>query len=188
MEIENVSFEYECGKPIISNFSLCLPLGARVALMGESGRGKTTLVRLMLGLIRPTEGKIEYDEGEKLSVVFQEDRLLPWVNALQNVAVVSNVDAAAAALDEMELAGAANMLPGELSGGMQRRVAIARALAFGGNVLLLDEPFKGLDDELKRRVASVIDSYAVKNGASIVLVTHDANDACICGCTQTIRM
>ncbi len=188
MELRSVRFEYESGCPIIDGLDLSLPLGSRMAVMGESGRGKTTLVRLMLGLARPTSGVILFEENEKPAAVFQEDRLLPWLTALQNVAIVSDTETAHGMLELMELTDAKNKRPKELSGGMQRRVAIARALAFGGNVLVLDEPFKGLDRDLKARVAGRLSDHAAFSGATIVLITHDVTDAALCGCNEMLYM
>lgn len=189
MEIKNVSFSYG-DKPVIENLSFSLSDGRRVAVMGESGRGKTTLLRLLAGFIEPTSGSILREEGEVPSVVFQEDRLLPWFTAVRNVSEVAAGKGGRAyaeeLLREMELGDALDKLPKELSGGMQRRVAIARALAFGGSPLLLDEPFKGLDPELKERVAEKILKRAGK--VPILLITHDEHEAELMKCGEMIRL
>ena len=187
MELKNVYFSYE-NEPVINGFSLKLEGGRRVAVMGGSGKGKTTLLRLMLGLIAPDSGEVIMDAGERPSVVFQEDRLLPWFTAERNVEEVRREGSPEARelLRDMELEEAANKLPKELSGGMQRRVAIARALAFRGDPLLLDEPFKGLDPDLRERVAGVILKRA--GNASILLVTHDEREAELLRCEELIRL
>ena len=189
MEVKNVSFSYG-EKDVIKNLSFSLSNGRHIAVMGESGRGKTTLMRLLLGLIEPTEGEILRGVGERPSVVFQEDRLLPWFTAERNVSEVwdrANCPASPSELlDEMELSDAKGTLPKELSGGMQRRVAIARALAYGGDPLLLDEPFKGLDTELRERIAKRVLERA--GNASILLVTHDEREAELMECDEIFRL
>ena len=188
MEIRNVSFSYG-DKPVIENLSLSLSGGRRVCVMGESGRGKTTLLKLILGLIAPQSGEIVLEDGERPSVVFQEDRLLPWFTVERNVSEVMSggtADQAMELIRDMELEDSAGKLPKELSGGMQRRVAIARALAFGGSPLLLDEPFKGLDTELRERVAGRI--LERSRGASILLVSHDDKEAELLQCDEIIRL
>lgn len=185
MELKNVYFSYE-NEPILKGISFELSEGKRVAVMGSSGKGKTTLMKLMLGMLKPESGEIVLRGGERPSVVFQEDRLLPWFTAERNIAEVRREGAPTAEelLRDMELTDAAKKLPKELSGGMQRRVAIARALAFGGDPLLLDEPFKGLDPEMRERIAKKIIERS--NGASILLITHDEREAELLGCEERI--
>ena len=186
MEINNVSFSYGDVK-VIDGFSLSLPKGRRVCVMGESGRGKTTLVKLMLGLLKPDSGEVVTEPGERPSAVFQEDRLLPWYSVKKNVEIVSDGHADIdRLLEDMEIGEHKNKLPKELSGGQQRRVAIARALAFGGEPILLDEPFKGLDADMRERIAKKVLEYA--GGASILLITHDEKDAEILECDEINRL
>ena len=186
MEVKNLTFNYG-EKSMIEKLSFSLTHGRHIAVMGVSGRGKTTLLRLLLGLIEPQEGEIIRGEGERPAVVFQEDRLLPWFTALKNVELVSNnAGEALSLLCDMELGDAADKLPKELSGGMQRRVAIARALAFKGDPLLLDEPFKGLDPDMRERIAGKILEHA--KGASILLITHDEKEAELLNCDEIIRL
>ena len=175
MELKNVYFSYE-NEPVIEGLSLTLSGGRRIAVMGGSGKGKTTLLRLMLGLIAPDSGEVIMDAGERPSVVFQEDRLLSWFTAERNVEEVRREGSPSARelLRDMELEEAAGKLPKELSGGMQRRVAIARALAFRGDPLLLDEPFKGLDETLKAKVASYVACCA--KGKTVIFITHDISE------------
>lgn len=169
---ENVTAGYE-GHTIFQNMNLQFPDYPCIALMGPSGFGKTTLLRLLAGLMAPESGKITGNEG-KISFLFQEDRLLPWETALKNVALCSDEQTAYHLLKQMEIEDV-HQYPGEMSGGMQRRVAIARALAFGGELLLMDEPFKGLDEGLKKRVADVIKQHAPR----IVMTTHDVQEAAL---------
>ncbi|MBR1584902.1 MAG: ABC transporter ATP-binding protein [Clostridia bacterium] len=161
-------------KTVLRDLSLTLPDTGRVAVMAPSGYGKTTLLRVLAGLLPVQSGSVTGLVGKKIALMFQEDRLLPWLTAEKNVEIVSDRAAADHWLAALEIE-AGDQLPAALSGGMQRRVALARALAFGGDVLLLDEPFKGLDEALKKRVAE-----RIKNAAPlIVLSVHDPAEAAL---------
>ena len=196
LSVKNLTFSYinsETGQPeapVLRDFSLELAQGEAVAVMGESGSGKTTLTRLLLGLEKPVSGTIQGLEGKRVAAVFQEDRLLPWFSARKNVAAVLTCGREEAAaltdrvLEEVELSEAADKPIRELSGGMQRRAAIARALAFGGDLLILDEPLKGLDDELKKRVASRIKAHF----STLLLITHSEEEAELFGCGRIVRL
>lgn len=169
ISMKNLSFAYG-DTPILEDITWCLPDKGIVCLWGPSGCGKTTLLRLLAGLEQPYEGVV--DGAERVSVVFQEDRLLPWMTALQNVTVVGAE--AAAAYDLLMSMGLTEeetvALPCQLSGGQQRRVALARALATDSDLLLLDEPFNGLDEDTWHNVVPQILAYA--QCKPVVLVTH----------------
>jgi len=159
-------------RTVFKDLNLSLPSSGRIALMGESGRGKTTLLRLLGGLMKPQSGTISGLEKKKTAFLFQEDRLLPWRSALENAALGGSREKAAHWLKQLEIENM-NARPSALSGGMQRRVALARALAFEGDVLLMDEPFKGLDEELRSRVIGLIRDSA----PLIIFTTHDEEEA-----------
>ena len=172
-------------KTVLENCSLSVPDGARVALMGPSGCGKTTLLRVALGLHSPDSGAVE-NAFSRPAAVFQEPRLLPWRSALENVNLVlsdgpDTESAARAWLEKVELNDAAELFPAELSGGMQQRLSLARALAYGPDLLVLDEPFKGLDEALRGRMLALIASAAAANCA-ILLATHSEEEASALGC------
>lgn len=162
------------GKQVFSDFSYTLSLQGITALMGPSGCGKTTLLRLLCGLESPDSGTIS-GVPETYTFLFQENRLLPWASALENVALVSDAETAKNILCKVGLAEDLQALPSTLSGGMQRRVALARALAHKSPVLLLDEPFKGLDADLCREMIALLRQEAQTR--PIVFVTHSLQEA-----------
>ena len=171
-------------KTVLRNCSLSLPDGARVALMGPSGCGKTTLLRVALGLHSPDSGTVE-NGFSRSAAMFQEPRLLPWRSAMENVNLVlsdgpDTESAARAWLEKVELGEDAELFPGEMSGGMQQRLSLARALAYGPDLLVLDEPFKGLDEALRSRMISLISCSAVN--CAILLATHSEEEAVALGC------
>ena len=184
IELKNVVCSYD-GRPVLNGLDLTLPEAGAVAVTGPSGTGKTTLLRLLAGLILPASGTVEGLSGKRVAMVFQEDRLLPWRTALENVALFCKDEAPAReALAKLELEAALDKRPNELSGGMRRRVALARALCYGGDILILDEPFKGLDDALKLRVAEAVRGVFPLT----VLATHDMGEAGLLGCTERVEL
>lgn len=161
---------------VLSDFSLDLPVGQVSCLMGPSGSGKTTLLNLLMGLIVPDSGSVQTIRPQ--SVVFQEDRLLPALTGLGNLRLITGAGQDAGLLrllGELGLAGEGHKPVRDFSGGMRRRVAIARALAADYELLLLDEPFKGLDADTRARTAEVIRRHS--QGKTVVLVTHDPYEA-----------
>lgn len=184
IEVHDLTVTYD-GHDVLHNVTLTVPDGAHIALMGPSGCGKTTLLRVLAGLRAPDGGSVRVSPG-RMACVFQTPRLLPWRTAAENVnAVLSDraqtMPQARAWLERLELGEAAEQYPAALSGGMQQRVAIARALAYDAPVLLLDEPFRGLDAALRARVTACI--AAETQGRTLVLATHDPADADALGCT-----
>ena len=161
---------------VFEHFSLTIPSGERVCLMGASGCGKTTAIRLLAGLERPDAGRV-IREGA-LSMVFQEDRLLSSLTPAGNLRFVAGKAKPGemdALLTRLGLGDSLHKPVRELSGGMRRRVAIARALIVPFDVLLLDEPFKGLDVDTRSQTARVIMDEA--KGKTILLVAHDKAEA-----------
>ena len=175
IEISHVTAGYG-EKRVFEDLCLRLPEGGAVALMAPSGYGKTTLLKLLAGLLIPQKGTVSGLENRKIAFLFQEDRLLPWLTAEKNVEIVSDERTAREWLEKMEIPEA-GVLPREMSGGMQRRVALARAMAFGGDVLLLDEPFKGLDEALRARIAGRIRGQRKLT----ILSVHDPEEADLMG-------
>ena len=180
--LTDVSFRYG-DKTVCEGVTWHLPERGVVCLWGPSGCGKTTLLRLLAGLLRPTAGEVRVPE--KTAVVFQEDRLLPWCSALENVALpTGDCDAAAAMLDRMGLTALRDKLPSQLSGGEQRRVALARALVMPSELLLLDEPFTGMDEETRNATVPLISARAAD--VPVVLVTHIPEEAQMLGARKIL--
>lgn len=163
------------GKPVLTGVTFRAAPGEHIALMGPSGCGKTSLLRLAAGLISPTAGTVERG-ARRPAYAFQEPRLLPWLTAAENVNAVlegtaASMPAALRWLDAVGLAGAADRFPRELSGGMAQRVNLARALARDGDLLLLDEPLKELDEALREDILSLLERCAA--GRTLLITTHD---------------
>ena len=182
--LENVTKSFG-EKKVLQNFSLQIPKGSSVCLVGESGAGKTTLVRLILGLITPDSGRIE-GVPSKCSAVFQEDRLCESFSAVRNICIATGVDKAAAAeaLGRLGIDGAdaAGKPVSTFSGGMKRRVAIARALLAESELLVMDEPFKGLDRENMVKTAEYIRERS--KGKALLMVSHSEEEIELLGCVK----
>lgn len=166
------------GKQVLDHITLDFSIGEAHCVMAPSGYGKTTLLNIMMGLETADSGTISGLERHRLAPVFQEDRLCENLSVGANLRLTSRERIAE---QDMEDCLAALMLPGclhnpvrELSGGMKRRVAIARALLCGRDILLMDEPFRGLDWECKEQVILYIKRVAF--GKTIVCVTHDEEE------------
>jgi sulfonate transport system ATP-binding protein len=164
---------------IIRNLNLRIERGEFVALLGESGCGKTTLLRALAGLDSVQGGRIV--APRRPAVVFQEHRLLPWDNLERNVSLGLHVpDAqarAAAALAEVGLGNRLHDWPRNLSGGQAQRVALARALVQEPELLLLDEPFAALDALTRIRMHDLVRELVAKHRPGVLLVTHDVDEA-----------
>lgn len=174
IKLHNVSLSYSA-QPVLRRCSLSVAKGEHVALMGPSSCGKTTLLRCVAGLQTPDSGEIK--TAGRVAYVFQEPRLLPWLTAEENIAVVleKGTFLPSQLLRKCALADAAGKYPRELSGGMQQRLAIARALAYDAEILLLDEPLKGLDEALREEMLALIGRYTA--GKTLLLATHGRSEA-----------
>ncbi len=173
ISLKNISLSFG-EKKVLDNFSIEIPSEGVTCLSGPSGCGKTTLFRIIAGLNHIQNGEVVHN-FKKPAFMFQEDRLLPWLTALQNVAAVmpqQNFEKAADFLRDVGLGNEINTLPSELSGGMRRRVAFARVLAYDGDLLLLDEPFKGLDEELTAQLASMVAGSPIP----ALVITHSEDE------------
>lgn len=175
-------------KQVLSHFSCTIPQGSACAVMAPSGRGKTTLLRLILGLEKPDAGRITGVPREK-AAVFQEDRLISHLSAEKNISMVvpkCGKSEIFELLTALELADCLDVPVSKLSGGQARRVALARALAATGELLALDEPFTGLDEQTRKRAAEVIRRY--RRGRTLILITHNHEDLELLETSQRIEL
>ena len=183
LRLEEISVRFG-EQRVLDKCSLRLEKGERVALTGPSGCGKTTLARVALSLQNPDSGTVSCGFA-RIAAVFQEPRLLPWLTAAENVNLVLSdsawtMEKARAWLARLELGDSAELYPSELSGGMQQRVSIARALAPGPELLIMDEPFKAMDEALRDRVLRV--TADALGDAALLLITHSEREALTLGC------
>lgn len=174
LTINNVTFGYTAGVNIIQNFNYTFNKGDIVAVMGESGIGKTTLLRLLCGLEKPNAGSVN-SKGLTFSFSPSASDLFPGFSCLENVSVVAKKEVAEFHLKAMGLGDCLNDDISTLSTGMKKRVSIARALANNPDVLIMDEPFSPLDEETKKKVIAHIKEQSP--GKIIIFSTHDKEEA-----------
>lgn len=190
--LEQVSKHYGQHQPILQGLNLRLTEGQLTCLLGPSGCGKTTLLNLIAGFIKPTNGQVLVDgqqvtrPGPDRGVVFQDATLFPWMTVLDNVCFglrqqgLSRQQATDSACDYLELVGMADFqtaLPISLSGGQRQRVAIARVLALQPRVLLMDEPFSALDANSRERLQDELLRICTIRPTTVLYVTHHVDEA-----------
>jgi iron(III) transport system ATP-binding protein len=195
LEIKNLSHSYGETNQVIQNINLEIEKSDRVAILGPSGCGKSTLLRLIAGLEKPNLGQIVIDgtvvstkkfieppEKRKIGLVVQEKALFPHLSVYDNIGfgIKKNIDKKTITNDLLELLkidSLKNKYPHEISGGEQQRVALARSLAPNPKLLMLDEPFSALDKDLKGVLYEEISQVFSERGSTILLVTHDSQEA-----------
>ena len=175
IELKNISKAFD-GKQVLHDFSLTLQEGERTCIMGSSGCGKTTLINILAGLVTPDNGTVENCPA-RIGMVFQENRLCEDFSVLENVRMVAldKTEQAKELLLRMGLEEDMMKPVSTLSGGMKRRVAIARALLYDAPLTVMDEPFKGLDEETKTAVIQTV--LEETEGKTVLLITHDETEA-----------
>ena len=174
-------------KSVLRDVSGTLTAGCITGLMAPSGAGKTTLLRILMGLEQADSGRIDGLDGLRLSAVFQEDRLCDQLDGVSNLRLVTPSLSRAEARNALEAVGLADCIgqpTRELSGGQRRRVAILRGLLADYDLLILDEPFKGLDRETKQLV--IEDTQRRCMGKTVLLVTHDPTELDALGVTELL--
>ncbi|MEU0967548.1 ABC transporter ATP-binding protein [Streptomyces sp. NPDC005917] len=171
------------GRTVLDGIDLDLPAGQFTALLGHSGSGKSTLLRAVAGLDHGVTGSGQLTAPERVSVVFQDSRLLPWRRVLDNVVLgLDGKDAAErgrSALGEVGLGGRERAWPGELSGGEAQRAALARSLVREPQLLLADEPFGALDALTRIKMHHLLRELWKRHRPSVLLVTHDVDEAIV---------
>ena len=194
LKLENISKFYE-GKKIIEDINLEVSKGELYSILGTSGSGKTTILKIIAGLIPPSSGRILLDgfdvtnlsaECRNIPYIFQTPLLFPHMNVKENIAfglqvkkiekntIHKKVDNL---LQILKIGDLGNRMPKEISGGQQQRVSIARALAVESKLLLMDEPFSSLDPILRADMGVLIQEIQQETGVSIIFVTHDRNES-----------
>ncbi len=192
IEVEDLYFSYG-EEPLLERVTFEVEKGEVVSLLGCSGSGKSTIFRLLVGLLKPKVGRVSLSGS--FSYMMQEDLLLPWRSALDNVLLASELGKrrrdegrAKDLLSCVGLEGRERALPGELSMGMRKRVTLARALYVEAPILLLDEPFSALDLITKESMYALLKEIQKESGVTILLITHDFHDALyFCGRALVLR-
>lgn len=189
IELKNVKKAYTTGErnlDVLNGIDLKLPEKSITVILGRSGCGKTTLLRLVGGLEDADAGEIIFDVDHKTAFVFQESRLMPWLTVWDNVKfglkkqewdakVIQGI------IDTVGLHGFEKAYPNQLSGGMQQRVAIARALAYNPSFIMMDEPFAALDYFTREQMQKELLRLQKERGVSILFVTHSIDEALLLG-------
>ena len=184
IHLENITKSYNELK-VVDRLSINFSQNNIHCFFGPSGCGKTTLLNIITGINPPDQGVIKGVKDKRFSYLFQEDRLFPWATAEANIRFVLESHYEKSEIQRridkylklVNLEDFRNHYPNHLSGGMKQRMAIARAFAYGGDVLVLDEPFKGLDLERKRILIDYISDYWKKQYELVFFITHDSEEA-----------
>ncbi len=185
LDVRGLTFAYGEDSPIVRDLNLSLKPGEIVALLGASGCGKSTVLRLVAGLLTPVAGTVSWFAGKPhIGYVFQDAALMPWTTVRKNIALPLDLtgetlpdDGIEALLQTVGLPDLADRYPQTLSGGQKMRVSIARAIAANPNVLLMDEPFAALDEILRFKMNELILSLRAERGWAGLFVTHSLYEA-----------
>ncbi|MBL4931162.1 ABC transporter ATP-binding protein [Clostridium paridis] len=190
LEIKNLSFKYrETDKLILEDLSFNIDKNEFVTIIAPSGTGKSTLFRLILGLLKPIKGSIELENNNSKNIIGympQKDCLMPWRTILDNTAVGLELNGyskkearkkAATYFDSFNLKGTENLYPHELSGGMRQRASFLRAIVNNPSLLLLDEPFSSLDALTRRKMQAWLLELCQKEKNTVFMITHDIEEA-----------
>ena len=192
LKTEDVGVIYDGSMVALENVSLNVPTGRLTAILGPSGCGKTTLLKVIAGLIEPSTGTVKIRDKETIgpgpdrALVFQDFALLPWATVLQNVAFglraqgVSKREREKTSLHyikEVGLSGFEDKYPHQLSGGMRQRTGLARALTVNSEILLMDEPFSAVDEQMRRKLQEDLLKLLKIENKTVIFVTHSIEEA-----------
>lgn len=172
---------------VFENLDLDIENDKVTIILGKSGCGKTTLLRIIAGLEKPTAGKIEFcnESGEhtqpRIGMVFQESRLMPWLTVKENIEIHKHINDTERYLKMVSLENYKNAYPSQLSGGMAQRVSIARALSYEPDTLLMDEPFSALDYFTREQLQQALIKIYEETKTGIIFVTHNIDEALMLG-------
>lgn len=190
--LEGVTLQYAGGPPVLEDVTLSVAPGEALCIVGPSGGGKSTILNLLAGLVKPTRGRVLFDgeavtgPGPERAVVFQDSALFPWLTLEKNIAFPLEIagrerDEIAARVDELlrlvHLSRFRSSYPHELSGGMRQRGAIARALAPRPRMILFDEPFAALDGQMRELLQGEVERIVHASRTTMVFVTHAVDEA-----------
>lgn len=175
--LKNITKQYD-NTYVLNHVNLEFGEGKITCIMGPSGGGKTTLVNIIMGFVKPDSGIINGLEDKRIAAVFQEDRLCEGIGAVQNVKMVCDKKVSEHQIkkdfSEVGLSDYENKKVRDLSGGMKRRVAIVRAVMAQSDIIIMDEPFKGLDDKVRQHVIDYIKQKT--KGKTLIVITHNKED------------
>ncbi len=190
--VRNIGMTYPGGVEALKGVNLNIPPGELTTLLGPSGCGKTTLLKIIAGLITPVDGDVVVHgktvdgPGPERALVFQDFALLPWATVMRNVAFglelrgmakAKRQDIAQKYIKEVGLAGFENSYPHELSGGMRQRCGLARALTVDADILLMDEPFSAVDEQMRRKLQEDLLALLKVEKKTVIFVTHSIEEA-----------
>jgi phospholipid/cholesterol/gamma-HCH transport system ATP-binding protein len=200
IQLDNVSIQF-ADEIILKNISVEVPKGEAFVLIGPSGQGKSVLLKLMAGILKPTEGQVFIRDADfnncenkireqlrrKMGMLFQKNALFDSLTAIENIcfpmeeittkSIPEIIEIAEMHLESVGLSHARNLYPDEMSGGMQKRLGIARALALDPEIIFYDDPTAGLDPITSRKIVELIIELKTKHNSTIVVITNDMNRA-----------
>ena len=192
LSTDSINVIYQESLIALQNVSLDIPAAKLTAILGPSGCGKTTLLKVIAGLIKPTSGSVKVrgkeieGPGPDRALVFQDFALLPWATVLQNVGFGLRArgvpkkerdETSLHYIKEVGLLGFEDKYPHQLSGGMRQRTGLARALTINSDILLMDEPFSAVDEQMRRKLQEDLLNLLKVENKTVIFVTHSIEEA-----------
>ncbi len=180
--LENINLKYD-NINVLDDFNLNIVENKINCILGPSGCGKTSVLRIIANLEKNYKGSLNLKD-DKISYIFQEDRLIPWKTVFENIKIVNDnndIEEVYKIIESLDLKGFENKYPSQLSGGMKQRCSIGRAFYYDAPILLMDEPFKSLDYDLRLSMVTYLTKLWEKKQNTIILVTHNIEEALLLG-------